>query len=239
VDKLQPYLPKIFEGFQTTAQIAAMSIVLAAAGAVILGGLRVSRSRTSRFGSGAAVELLRGTSVLVQLFWIYYALPLLPGEISIDPNVAAVAVLGLNGAAYGADIVRSGLRSVPAAQNDACHALGLPTAVAFFRVRLPQALSQIVPAFGSLAVDMAKWTSVVSFVTVQDVLYWGNTARAHTNETVSVYLLVGALYLVLCVAVAAVFRGIEYVLPLARSTRTAKRATRLPPKTLVTIGGNG
>jgi polar amino acid transport system permease protein len=109
--------------------------------------------------------------------------------------------------------------------------------VALFRVRLPQACSQIVPAFGSVAVDMAKWTSVVSFVTVQDVLYWGNIARSHTNQTIPVYLLLATLYLVLCAAVAGTFRAIEYVLPLSRSVRATRRAAVRAPVPAA-IGGD-
>ncbi|WP_219469964.1 amino acid ABC transporter permease [Nonomuraea rhizosphaerae] len=224
MNEIIPYLPKIFEGYATTARIAVLSILLAAVVAGVLGTLRVGRSRAVRVSTATGLELLRGTSVLVQLFWVYYALPLLPGGVMVDPAFAAVFVLGLNGGAYGAETVRAGLRSIPHAQGDACHALGLSRAVTLFKVRLPQAWSQIVPAFGSIAVDMVKWTSIVSFVTVQDVLYWGNTARAHTNETIPVYLLIGALYLLLCLAVAGIFRTAEYFLPLTRSVRAVRRA---------------
>ncbi|MEV5409053.1 amino acid ABC transporter permease [Thermopolyspora sp. NPDC052614] len=234
MEQLTPYLPKIVEGYLTTVRIAILSILLAAVVAGVLGSMRVARPRVLRLSSGAGLELLRGTSVIVQLFWVYYALPLLPGNLAVDPVVAATLVLGLNGGAYGAETVRSGLRSIPKAQHDACHALGLPGWVALLRVRLPQALSQIVPAFGSIAVDMVKWTSIVSFVTVQDLLYWGNTARAHTGQTISVYLLVSALYLLLCVAVAGIFRAIEYVLPMTRSVRAAR--VRVVP-TPAPVGG--
>ncbi|BCB75276.1 hypothetical protein Pflav_016860 [Phytohabitans flavus] len=165
------------------------------------------------------MEFLRGTSVLVQLFWVYYALPSIPGAPSLTPTVAAVLVLGLNGGAYGAEIVRNGILSVPAGQLDACQALGLRPGVRLLRVVLPQALGQIVPAFGSIAVDMVKWTSVVSFVSVQDVFYVGNAIRVDTNETVIVYIGLAGCYVILCVVTALLFRAVEYTLPVSRARR--------------------
>ncbi len=221
VDELGPYLPKLAAGLLTTAEIAGASILGAATVAILLGTLRAGRNTPARAASGGAVEFLRGTSVLVQLFWVYYALPSIQGAPRLPPTVAAVLVLSLNGGAYGAEIVRSGLLAVPSGQRDACHTLGLPRRVALARVILPQALGQIVPAFGSLAVDLAKWTSVVSFVSVQDLLYWGNTVRVQTNQTVPVYLLLAGCYLALSGVVALAFRAVEYALPISRARRRA------------------
>lgn len=223
VDELSPFLPRLAAGLLTTTELAAASILGAAAVATVLGTLRAARNTPARAASGGAVEFLRGTSVLVQLFWVYYALPSIQGAPRLPPTVAAVLVLSLNGGAYGAEIVRSGLLSVPRGQHDACHTLGLPRRVALLRVVLPQALGQIVPAFGSLAVDLAKWTSVVSFVSVQDLFYWGNTVRVQTNQTVPVYLLLAGCYLALSGAVALAFRAVEYALPVSRARRRVVR----------------
>jgi polar amino acid transport system permease protein len=95
-------------------------------------------------------------------------------------------------------------------------------------VILPQALSQIVPGFGSLAVDMVKWTSIVSFVGVQDVLYVANSVRSITYETVAVFPIVAALYRMLCFFVSIAFNRIERVLPLKRALRTSRQATESP-----------
>ncbi|MEN3361080.1 MAG: polar amino acid transport system permease protein [Mycobacteriales bacterium] len=228
VDGLGPYLPRLADGLLTTCEIAAASIAGAAVVAALLGVLRASRNTPARAASCGAVEFLRGTSVLVQLFWVYYALPSIQGAPRLPATLAAVLVLSLNGGAYGAEIVRSGLLAVPRGQLDACHTLGLPRRVALTRVVLPQALGQIVPAFGSLAVDLAKWTSVVSFVSVQDLLYWGNTVRVATNRTVPVYLLLAACYLALSGAVALVFRAVEYALPVSRARRRSPPPGRSP-----------
>jgi len=225
------YFPAILDGLLTTAIVALLSIIGAAIFSVLLGVLRNSRRMRVRTAAGGAIELLRGASALVYLFWAYYALPaLVPGLPRFDPFIASIAVLSLVGGAYGAEIVRGGLQAVPRGQSDACLALGLRPYQALIRVILPQALSQIVPGFASLAVDLVKWTSIVSFVGVQDVLYVANSVRSITYETTAVFLIVAALYWVLCLLVSLAFLAIERALPLNRALRASRRPTELPSK---------
>lgn len=155
----------------------------------------------------------------------FYALPLVPGMPHLGPLTAAIIVLSLIGASYGAEIVRSGIESISVGQRDACHALGLSRRDGFVQVILPQALTQIVPAFGSLAADMVKWTSIVSFVGVQDVLYAANSVRTATYATVPVFCLLAALYWGLCVLSGMIFRAVEKQLPLTRARRAAAPGT--------------
>jgi polar amino acid transport system permease protein len=223
------YTPAILDGLLTTAIVALLSIIGAAIVSLLLGVFRSAKRMSVRAAAGGAVELLRGSSALVYLFWAYYALPaLMPGIPRFNPFTASITVLSLVGGAYGAEIVRGGLQAVPRGQFDACRALGLPPYQALTRVILPQALSQIVPGFGSLAVDMVKWTSIVSFVGVQDVLYVANSVRSITYETVAVFLVVAALYWVLCLFVSLAFHRIERVLPLNRALRASRQSTEAP-----------
>jgi polar amino acid transport system permease protein len=222
VRQLLPYLPALWNALGVTLLIAVLSILGAAVTAVALGTLRAARKSPARHVSAATVEVLRGASAIVYLFWIYYALPAVPGAPRLSPFAASVLVLSLTGGAYGAEIVRGAIQAVPRSQLDACHALGLSRRHTLLRIMLPQALSQVVPAFGSLAVDMVKWTVIVSFVGVQDVFYVANSARALTNQTVAIYLVLVIVYWVLCSCVGLLFRGIEYTLPLSRAGRAAR-----------------
>jgi polar amino acid transport system permease protein len=215
------YWPALAQGLLITVWVALSSILGAASGGLILGSLRLSRRKPVRVGAAVLVEVIRGASALVLLFWVFYALPLLPGMPHLSPMVASILVLSLVGASYGSEIVRGGIESVQRGQAEACHALGLTPAQGLRRVVLPQALSQIVPAFGSLAADMIKWTSIVSFVGVQDLLYVGNTIRSATYETIGVFSLLAATYWLLCVISGWSFKSLESVLPLNRSLRAA------------------
>jgi His/Glu/Gln/Arg/opine family amino acid ABC transporter permease subunit len=226
VRQLLPYLPALGNALGISLLIAILSILGAALTSVALGTLRASRKSPASRVSAGAVEILRGASAIIYLFWIYYALPLIPGAPRLSPFAASVLVLSLTGGAYGAEIVRGGIQAVPRSQLDACHALGLSRWHTVLRVMFPQALSQVVPAFGSLAVDMMKWTVIVSFVGVQDVFYLANTARAVTNQTVAIYLLLVVIYWVLCSGTSLIFRGIEYALPLSKARRAARATGR-------------
>ena len=215
------YWPALVYGLLTTVSVAVCSILGAAVGALILGPLRLSTKPAIRIASLVFIEFIRGASAVVFLFWVFYALPLVPGMPHLSPYAASILVLSLVGASYGAEIVRAGIEAVHRGQLDACHALGLSKLQSLTKVVLPQALSQIVPGFSSLAADMIKWTSIVSFVGVPDILYVANNIRSATYETVSVFCLLAALYWILCVLSGAAFRALEEVLPLNRALRAA------------------
>ena len=223
MERLTDYLPAIGQGMLTTVEIAVFSIAGSVPVALALGVARRSRNTVLRSIAGSIVELLRGASVLIYLFWVYYALPAVPGMPHFDSVSVSIIVLALVGGAYGAEIVSGALQAVPRGQAEASLALGLSKYRTLSRVVVPQALSQIVPAFASLAIDMVKWTSVASFVGVQDLLSVANTIRTTTYATVSTYAGVGVLYFLLCLLTARLFARLEYALPLSRARRAASR----------------
>ena len=216
------FLPAIGRGLATTVAIATASIVGCAIVSIVLGIARRSRFAPARTAAGLIVELLRGASVLIYLFWVYYALPLVPGMPRLSPVAVSVVVLSLVGGAYGAEIVVSGLQAVAKGQSEAAQALGLSRYDTFVRVVFPQALTQIVPAFASLAIDMVKWTAIVSFLGVQDLLSVANTVRTITYSTVGVYVGVAAIYLGLGLCTSYLFRLAELALPLNRALTAAR-----------------
>lgn len=220
------YWPVLLQGFWVTVWLAVCTIVGGAVGAVVIGALRLSKSRRVRAATMFFVECWRGPSALVWMFWVFFALPVIPGMPRMSPTAAAILVLVLEASAYGSEVVRAGLESVHRGQSDACHALGLSKLQAFTKVILPQALSQVVPGFGSMARSMIKWTAIVSFVGVQDLIYVANYVRGQTYETVTVFMLLAATYWFLCLICAYAFRALERVLPLNRALRAAQAATK-------------
>ncbi|WP_271605521.1 amino acid ABC transporter permease [Bradyrhizobium sp. CCBAU 11434] len=230
------YWPVLTRGLWVTVWVSLCIIPGAAIGALILGAMRLSAAVALRAAAIVVIEFVRAPSALVLLFWVFYALPLLPGMPRLSPLAAAILVLALDGAAYGAEIVRGGIEAVHRGQTDACHALGLSKVQSFTKVILPQALSQIVPAFGSLARSMVKWTAIVSFIGVQDVLYVGNYIRGQTYDTVTVFCLLAALYWILTYLCGAAFRALEQLLPLNRALRAVRVPVQLAPGATVTAG---
>jgi His/Glu/Gln/Arg/opine family amino acid ABC transporter permease subunit len=216
------FIPAIGQGVAMTVAIAVASILGCAFVSIALGVARRSKVAPVSACAGCFIELLRGASVLISLFWIYYALPLIPGMPRLSPIAVSILVLSLVGGAYGAEIVVSGLQAVPRGQTEAADALGLSKYRTFANVVLPQALTQIVPAFGSLAIDMVKWTAIVSFVGVQDLLAVANNVRTITYSTVGVYAGVALLYLCLCLVTSYLFRLLEQALPLNRALKAGR-----------------
>ncbi|WOH63944.1 amino acid ABC transporter permease [Bradyrhizobium sp. BWA-3-5] len=216
------YWPAFLQGLWVTVWVSVCIILLGALGGVVLGALRLSKTPVIRAATTFFIECVRGPSGLVWMFWVFYALPLIPGMPQLSAVGASILVLAVGGAAYGSEIVRAGIESVHLGQSDACHALGLSKLHSFTRVVLPQALSQIVPAFGSMARDMIKWTAIVSFVGVHDVLYVADYVRSQTFQTFTVYCLVAAAYWILCLICALAFLALEQVLPLNRALRAAR-----------------
>lgn len=231
------YWPSLVQGVWTTVWISLCTILFSALGSLILGPLRLSTRPWMRFASSLFIEIIRGPSALVWLFWVFYALPLLPGLPQFSAISSSILVLSLVGAAYGSEIVRAGIEAVHRGQTDACHALGLSKLQSLRKVILPQALSQIVPAYGSMARDMIKWTSIVSFLGVQDVLYVANNVRSQTYETVTVFCLLGALYWVLCLICGVAFDALEKTLPLNRALHAARASVRTAEVAMTPAGG--
>ncbi|QOZ23874.1 amino acid ABC transporter permease [Bradyrhizobium sp. CCBAU 51753] len=230
------YWPALLQGLWVTVWVSLCIIFGAAFGSVILGALRLSKSPVVRAATMLFIESVRGPSALVLLFWVYYALPLIPGMPHLGPVTAAILVLALDASAYGAEIVRAGIESVHRGQGDACHALGLSNLQGFRKVVLPQALSQIVPGFGSLARGIFKWTAIVSFIGVPDLLYVGGYIHGQTFETVSVFCLIAAIYWILTLLCAVVFRFIEQLLPLNRALRAARTSVQITSEAAALAG---
>ena len=156
------------------------------------------------------VEGFRGTSEVVQLFWIYFVLPVLVGY-QLVPLVAGIAVLGLNHGAYGAEIVRGAIRSVPRAQYEGAVALNLSPAQRMRRVILPQALVEILPPLNNLFIQLLKSTAVLALITVPEVTRQAREVLIPNfgDDTFLIFGVVFVIYLVLAAAITLVMRLLE------------------------------
>lgn len=198
---LQDYLPFLLGGVAVTLQITVAAMALAVPVAFVLAAGRMSRLAPARLAAGFVIELFRGTSALVQLFWVFYVLPLF--GITLSPVLAGVLVLGLNEGSYFSEVVRASLRSIVAGQREACVALHLPRAYAFFRIVLPQALPVMIPPFGNALILMLKFTALVSLVTVQDLSFRADQIRTALGASGGIYGVVLVIYFAMAVMLAA------------------------------------
>lgn len=207
-------IPPLLDGLLVTAEVTVLAAVLGLALAFIAGLGRLSRRRILRAVSRVYVEIFRGTSALVQLFWAYFALPLLGLE--LDALTAAVAVLGLNTGAYGAEIVRGAVNAVPRGQHEAALALNMTERQTMWRVIVPQAMLAALPPFGNLLIELLKNTALVSMITLADLTFEGQMLRASTLRTVEIFGLVLLMYFGLAALIFTGVRALERKLAIGR-----------------------
>lgn len=198
---------QLLDGAAVTAKITGLAIVVALVMAVIVGVARLSRLWVVRFVAGAYVEVFRGTSVLVQMFWFFFALPAF--GVQLTPIAAGVLALGLNVGAYGAEIVRGAIQAVPRGQIEAAIALNMRPSLRMRRVILPQALVAMLPPFGNLAIELLKGTALVSLITLSDLTFKAQVLRSSTGKTLEVFSLTLLFYFLMASIITIVVRLIE------------------------------
>jgi len=199
--------PPLVRGAGTTLLLAGGSAVVAVTIAFVAGLARTSRYRWARVASVSYVELFRGTSALVQLYWFYFGLPLL--GINLSAMSAGILVLGLNCGAYGAEVVRGTIIAVPKGQREAAIALSLSPFQQMRRIILPQAILMMLPSWGNLMIELLKNTALVSLITISELTFKAQILRAETLRTPEIFGLVLLLYFSMALAVTALFRVLE------------------------------
>lgn len=200
-------LTELIPALGLTLALTVCAAVLGVVAAFCAGLGRLSHNRLVRWAAGVYVEIFRGTSALVQLFWVYFVLPF--AGIELDAFTAGVIVLGLNAGAYGAEVVRGAIQAVPAGQRDAAIALNLTPGQTMRRIVLPQAFPAMLPPAGNLVIELLKNTALVSLIAVHELTFTAQLLRAATLQTGLVFGLVLLLYFAVALVLAQLFRRLE------------------------------
>lgn len=202
-------LQAILRGLGVTLGLTTMGIILALVVAIIAGIARTSRFFIIRFITSVYVEIFRGTSVLVQMFWIFFVLPLEPFNLTISAFEAGVLALGLNVGAYGAEVVRGSIQSIPKGQIEASIALNMSDRQRMQRIILPQAAIRMIPPLGNLMIELLKATSLVSLITLADITFQARTAQQVVGRTPELFILLLFMYFALAYPMTLGVRWIE------------------------------
>lgn len=182
---LVEYIPKLANGAVTTAMVMICATLVACVISLIFGLMRLSHNWAIQGVATVYIEFFRGTSLLVQLYWIYYVLPLM--GVTLTPFVSGVMALGMNFGAYGAEIVRGGIQAVPRAQWEAALALNLSPAQRMRRIIVPQTFPIILPPAANLTVELLKATALVALITVVDLMFVAKQINATTWLSAQVF----------------------------------------------------
>jgi len=180
-DFLVTYSDRFIDGTLITLGQFGLAVLVAIFAALISGLMKMAHSKTVRAAATVYIELFRGTSLLVQLYWFYFVLPLF--GFTLEKFTAGFLTVGLCYGAYGAELVRGAIQSVPRGQWEAALALNMSPAQRMRRIILPQALVTILPPWGNLMIEILKGTALVSLISVADLMF--ETRQINNNTYLS------------------------------------------------------
>jgi polar amino acid transport system permease protein len=207
------YFNPLLQGAWVTVQLTFYSTILGAMLAFAAGIGKTSQNLAFKTISVVYIEVFRGTSLLVQLFWLYFALPLVGMAIGIDlrlpPVMAGILALSLNIGAYGAEVVRGAIQTVSKDQYEAARALNFTPRQALRSVALPQAIPEMMPPFGNLAVQNLKDTALVSLISLGDLAFRAEQLRNFTQDSTTIYTMVLFMYFGMALVVAGLMKLLE------------------------------
>lgn len=188
-------LPFLLEAAITTLILAVGSMILGLIIGVFTALARISKNKTLYRVSSAYVSIIRGTPLLVQIYVIYYGLPQV--GISLDPITSGIVALSLNAGAFLSESFRAAIQSVDKGQLEAASMLGMTYGQTMRRIIIPQSIRTAIPTLGNTFIGLLKDTSLVSVITVTELLQMSSLIIARTFEPLTIYLTAGMIYWVL------------------------------------------
>lgn len=201
------FLPGLLQGAVLTVQIAVLGSLLAVVMGVLAALARMYGPKPLKWLAVTYVEIFRGTSALVQLFWLFFVLPQF--GVTIDAFLVAVLALGLNVGAYGSEVVRGAILSVARGQWEASTALNMSRVQMLRRIILPQAFVAMIPPWGNLFIELLKSTALVSLITLSDLAFKAQQMNQNTFKTVPIFTLVLLMYLAMSLVLTIGMRFLE------------------------------
>jgi polar amino acid transport system permease protein len=200
-------LPSLLGGLWITLGLTAGGAGVAFVAAWLSGLGRLSKVRPIRWLSIAYIETFRGTSALVQLYWFYFALPLI--GVSLSAMTTGILVLGLNIGSYGGEVVRGAIQALPKGQHEASTALNMSPLQSLWLVTVPQAAIAMLPPAGNLLIELLKSTALVSLITLSDMTFRGQLLRAETLRTTEIFGLLLVMYFAIALVLTFFVRMLE------------------------------
>jgi polar amino acid transport system permease protein len=197
-------------GVVLTLYLAVIALVLSFFGGLILGLMCVAHSRFIRYPTLAVVNAVRGIPLLLVIFWMYFLLPFLAGNV-VPENGTVIAALAVFTSAYMSQIVQAGINGIPRGQTEAALSTGLHHWQVMVFVILPQALRNMIPSFVNQFVSMIKDTSLAFIVGVSELTH---VATQVNNRTMiypaEIFLFISVIYFIICFAFTSLSRWLEH-----------------------------
>ncbi len=201
-------MPLLLTGAAVTVQITALSVLIGIVIGLFVGVARISTYRIVHLLAAVYVDFLRGTPLLVQIFLVYFALPVVTGQ-RIDPFIAAIAACSINSSAYVAEIFRAGIQSIDAGQMEAGRSLGMTWLQTMRHIIVPQAARRVIPPLGNEFIALLKDSSLVSVIGFEELTRRGQLIIARTYASLEIWLCVAIIYLAMTVSISRLVAWLE------------------------------
>jgi polar amino acid transport system permease protein len=206
--------PLLAQGLLNTLKVTGTALACGLVLGLALALLRLSHRPWASWPAGFVIEVFRTTPPLVQLFWFFFALPILVG-IEMTPFMAAAITFSIQSSAFFAEVFRAGIQSVERGQWDGARAIGMSYGQAMRRIVLPQAVKRMIPAFMERAIELMKTTTLVATISYADLLFEANEISQKSFRPLETYTVVALVYFTVIFLASLCARWLE--LRLARS----------------------
>lgn len=193
--------PLLLVGAGVTIKITALSVALGVVIGLFVGIARISRIKILRVLAAIYVDFFRGTPLLVQIFLVYFALPVITGQ-RVDPFVAAIGSCGINSGAYVAEIFRAGIQSIDKGQMEAGRSLGMNWVQTMRYIIVPQAFKRVIPPLGNEFIALLKDSSLVSVIGFEELTRRGQLIIAKTYGSLEIWISVAVIYLAMTLTIS-------------------------------------
>jgi polar amino acid transport system permease protein len=208
------FLPSLLQGAVITITVSLLAFSLAMVSGLAIGIARISRLAPLRGVAACYIQFIRGTPLLLQLFFIYYVLPYV--GIVLTPFVSGAIGLTMNYAAYMAEVFRSGIQAIPKGQWEAGSSVGMSRSLLMRRIILPQAMRIIVPPIGNFFVSIFKDSALVSVITMRDLMFSGELLASATYKHFEIFTMVAVIYFLISYPAAKFVEWIEIKIDISR-----------------------
>lgn len=202
------FLPQLGVGLLYTLLVSVVGLLIGFVLGAIFGLARLSRFKVVYAIASIYIEVIRGTPLLVQAIWLYFALPLII-QYTLPSLLAGIIVIGINSGAYIAEIVRGAVQSIDKGQMEAGRSLGMSHHITMLKVIWPQAFKRMIPPLGNQFIISIKDTSLLSVILVPELLYQGRIIASNHFNAVEIYTAVAVFYLAITLTLSFVLRATE------------------------------
>lgn len=200
-------LPLLIDGTIVTIKLTILTFLFGSIIGIINAILNMSKYKIIRIVAFLYIWIIRGTPLLLQLFIIYFGLPSI--GIKLSPMVSGTVALSVNCGAYMSEMIRGGIQAIDKGQFEAARSLGMTYLKAMRYVIMPQAIRVIIPSIGNEIITINKETSIVSTITIVELMRNGQVISTTTFKVMESYILVGVFYLLMTTILTILFKKLE------------------------------